>query len=273
MTFLEELLKAHGGPQGAQDNTLTISDRWDIIGYPNGGYLAALAASVMAQATDHKDPLTISAHFLGHPTAGPASFDARLIDYKKSMSRTLMTLNQNDQATGMYLATFTDFSQTKGETLTSSKGRVLPSIGTFVPLNQLPFMPLPPAFSAQFDLRVKPDFLARPNPGNKAEVEGWMTFAQGIEPDLYSLILFADAFPPTLFCKLAPEFWGSIPTIEYTVHLKVHPCPGPIYGRFVTDHMVSGLLEVDGELWDCEGNLVAVSRQVAKLRLPSGSAV
>jgi len=272
MKFIEELLKARSTSDCAQDNTLTISDRWDIIGYPNGGYLAALAASVMSQVTNHRDPLTISAHFLGHPTAGPASFDVRLVDHKKSMSRTLMTLNQKDQATVLYLATYTDFSQAKGETLASSKGRVLPAIDKFVPLKQLPFMPLPLAFSAQFDLRVRPDLLSKPDSDNRAEVEGWMTFAHGIEPDLYSLILFADAFPPTMFCRLAPEVWGSIPTIEYTVHLKAHPCPGPIYGRFVTDHMVSGLLEVDGELWDCEGNLVAVSRQVAKLRLHSGSA-
>ncbi|MFJ4374201.1 thioesterase family protein [Pseudomonas japonica] len=270
MKFLEALRQADAANE---PGSLTISDRWDILGYPNGGYLAALAASTMAQATGpHQDPLTLSAHFLGHPTAGPARAEVQLVDSKKSLSRTLMNLAQNGAGTGLYTGTFTDFSQAKGHTLASSQRRSLPDIASFVPLQNLPHLPLPPAFASRFDLRVRPELLSKPDPRNKAEVEGWISFTDDIEPDLYSLILFADAFPPTLFCVLPPQAWGSIPTIEYTVHLKAHPCPGPIYGRFVTEHMVSGFLEIDGELWDCEGNLVAVSRQVAKSRLTSGAA-
>lgn len=271
MKFSEELLTIDLANSASEsNNNINISDRWDIIGYPNGGYLAALAASLMARSTDHKDPLTISAHFLGHPTAGLASFDSQVVDTKKSMSRTIMKLIQNGRATGLYMGAYTDFALARGETLENSKGRMLPSIDEFVSLQSLPFSPLPPAFSNQFELRVRPDLLSKPNLENKAEIEGWISFANGMTPNLYSLILFADAFPPTMFCKLPPQVWGSIPTIEYNVHLKAHPSPGPIYGRFVTNHMVDGFLEIDGELWDCEGNLVAVSHQVAKLRLPSG---
>lgn len=94
-------------------------------------------------------------------------------------------------------------------------------------------------------------------------VEGWVRFADGREPDVPSLPLFADAFPPPVFAHL-PSSW--VPTVELTVHVRGRPAPGWLMGSFRTRFLVDGYLEEDGELWDSTGRLVALSRQLALIR-------
>ena len=38
--------------------------------------------------------------------------------------------------------------------------------------------------------------------------------------------------------------------------------------RGKTDFITSGFLEEDDEIWDSEGNLIGLARQMAKLRMP-----
>jgi hypothetical protein len=70
----------------------------------------------------------------------------------------------------------------------------------------------------------------------------------------------SDAFPPTM---LGYQNVTWIPTIELTVHVRARPAPGWVLGVFRTRLLVDGVLEEDGELWDSEGRLVALSRQLA----------
>lgn len=94
-------------------------------------------------------------------------------------------------------------------------------------------------------------------------VEGWVRFADGREPDVAAVPLFADAFPPPVFAHL-PSSW--VPTVELTVHVRGRPAPGWLAGSFRTRFLVDGYLEEDGELWDSTGRLVALSRQLALIR-------
>ena len=79
-----------------------------------------------------------------------------------------------------------------------------------------------------------------------------------------SVLLYADALPPPVFNRLGPAGW--VPTVEITVHLRAIPAPGLVQCRFRTRYVTRGLLEADGELWDSTGELVALSRQLARLR-------
>ena len=77
--------------------------------------------------------------------------------------------------------------------------------------------------------------------------------------------MFADSFPPPIFTVYGPVGW--VPTVELTVQVRAHPAPGPLQVRLATRHMSSGVVEADGEYWDSNGQLVAISRQTAKFRL------
>ena len=80
------------------------------------------------------------------------------------------------------------------------------------------------------------------------------------------MLLMVDAYPPTLVGGMEV---GWVPTVELTTHIRARPAPGWLLGTFRTRFLIDGLLEEDGELWDSEGRLVALSRQLA-IALPRG---
>lgn len=70
---------------------------------------------------------------------------------------------------------------------------------------------------------------------------------------------------PLAFNHYGPLGW--VPTIELNVQVRAKPVAGPIQCHFEMRYLTNGALEEDGTLWDSEGNIVALSRQTAKLRL------
>ena len=87
-----------------------------------------------------------------------------------------------------------------------------------------------------------------------------MELSPQYEPTLFSSPLLLDAgIPPILGAYVT----GWVPTINWTVQFKQHPCPGALTFTFETSTVVGGFLEEDGKLWDSKGNLVAISRQLA----------
>jgi hypothetical protein len=247
--------------------TIDISSEFDLLGYPSGGYLALLATRLMSERVEHPDVLTLHASFLGHPASGPAEVLIETIDVKKSLSRTTLLLSQQGEKTGFYVASFSDFARSGGLTHSFDDApQVLTPYADCVPVSTLDLPGALSSFLRRFDMRLKPGCLGRPGPGQPAVVEGWIALADGTPTTLASLVLFADAFPPPIFNAVHPSQWGSVPTVEYNVHLKAAPCPGPVHGRFTVPALVKGYIEIDGVLHDSAGNLVAMSRQVAKFR-------
>ncbi|SDH56462.1 thioesterase family protein [Variovorax sp. OV700] len=249
--------------------SLNISDRFDVLGYPSGGYLAQLASQEIARHVQHPDLLAINASFVGHPACGAAAGEIVALSTTKSLSRATLALSQQSELKAFYVATFTDFSLSTG--LTHSFSGDSSSFEPWEGCEDVRSLPLPralKAFLSGFEVRLKPGCLADPGPdrGNRAEIEGWIKFLDGAAPTLDSLVLFADAFPPAIFNVVEPSQWGSVPTVEYSVHLKAKPAPGPIHAYFTSHRVDRGFLEIDGQLRDSQGVLVAESRQLAKFR-------
>ncbi|TCW84150.1 hypothetical protein C5O80_13850 [Burkholderia sp. SRS-46] len=246
---------------------LDISSRFNVLGYPNGGYLATLAADTLAARSAHPDLLAIHASFIGHPSAGPATACINDLGSTKSLSRATLSLVQGGELKAFYVATFSDFSRTTGATarLSPEPAAVTPHEAcTRVDARALP-EPMQ-SFVSRFDLSLAPGALQRPGPDQAAAIEGWIALNGEPVSTLGSLVLFADAFPPPVYNVVDRTQWGSVPTIEYAVHLKARPAPGPIHARFASTEVRDGLLGIDGALRDCEGRLVAESRQLAKFR-------
>ena len=74
--------------------------------------------------------------------------------------------------------------------------------------------------------------------------------------------MVVDALPPVTFDLGLP---GWAPTLELTAHVRARPAPGWAIVRHATRNISGGQFEEDCEVWDSEGHLVAMSRQLALL--------
>ena len=104
---------------------IDIAGDFDVLDYPNGGYLAFLAARLVAEHVQHPDLLALHASFLGRPAAGPAEALIEQIDAKKSLSRATLTLSQEGENKGFYVAAFSDFERSGGLTHSFGDAAVL----------------------------------------------------------------------------------------------------------------------------------------------------
>ncbi|MRR34730.1 thioesterase family protein, partial [bacterium] len=97
-----------------------------------------------------------------------------------------------------------------------------------------------------------------------SEEKGWIRFREERSYDIFSLPLIVDAFPPAVFVSQGMVAW--VPTIELTVSIRNIPETTWLKCVFRTRNITCGLLEEDGEVWDGNGRLAAVSRQIAQYR-------
>ena len=127
-------------------------------------------------------------------------------------------------------------------------------------------VPAVPGYSLynSVDLRLDPESAGwmRGTLGQRAVMKGWIGFKKERAVDLEALTLFADCFPPCVFASRGMVAW--VPTIEFSVNVRQLPRSHRIKGIFSSRFISQGLVEEDGQLWDDQGNLLALSRQIAK---------
>jgi acyl-coenzyme A thioesterase PaaI-like protein len=78
--------------------------------------------------------------------------------------------------------------------------------------------------------------------------------------------MFADIMPPPVFTIYGAFGW--VPTVELTVQVRRKPAGGPLLARHTTRQVTRGVAETDTEIWDVNGDLVAMARQTYKVRMP-----
>lgn len=239
-----------------------ITPRWNIGEVPNGGYLLATAGRVLAETLPQPDPLSVTAHYIRRAEAGPTEFEFQAMREGRNVSTGMVTMHQDGQEVARILGAYTDLADRQGKTIMQNGPPELP------PLEECVTGQMPIEISKRFAFHFTQDsiqgFLGKP--GDKAEIEGYVGFTDGREPDSLALLLIADACPPPIFNRVGIVGW--VPTIELTVHVRARPAPGLLKCRFATRYLTDGLMEEDGEIWDSEDKLVALSRQMATLRLP-----
>ncbi len=244
-----------------------IDPGWSSIGgAPNGGYTLAVALAAASQALPGTEPLSTSVHYVKPAVSGPAEVEVEVIKRGRLKSTVSARLSQDGSERLRVLAT-------------CGERAALGWPGAFSP--GPPRIPgpdgclAPPVAAAgaeatiadRFEYRVMPDTRwVSGTPSGTARIDGWIRFADGREPDVAALPLFVDAFPPAIYEVVDAAL---VPTLDLTVHLRQRPSPGWVQARFATRALVGGMIEEDGELWDADGRLVAMSRQLA-LVLPFG---
>ena len=239
-----------------------VAKGWDILGVPNGGYIMAIAARALAGALPHPHPLSVSGYYLERTEPGPAELHCELLRAGKTVSSACLRFMQGGRERARFLASFADLASQAGPSFVDETPPQLPAPA------QCERHVMPVNISERLDLLTPPGQASwlEGKTGEHAEHTGWIALSEGGEPDPLSLLLFADGFPPAVFARFGPTGW--VPTLDLAVQVRALPAPGHILGRFRTRYLTDGQMEEDGELWDSRGRLVALSRQLARFRLP-----
>lgn len=236
-----------------------------IGGSPNGGYTLAIALAAASGTLPDARPLSISATYVKPATVGATEVEVEVVKRGRMKSSLQVKLLQEGSERMRVLATY-------------GNPAALGWPQEFAP--ERPDIPGPDECQAppvaagseatiaeRFDYRVTPNTRwVTGKPSGTSRLDGWIRFADGREPDLASLPLFADAFAPSIYEVVEAAL---VPTTDLSVHLRAEPSPGWLQARLTTRALIGGVIEEDGEFWDSEGKLVGMSRQLA-LVLPFG---
>lgn len=249
---------------GEGQYTGEIHAGWDVMEIANGGYLMALVGRAMTDASDGRHLVSLTGHFMNPGRAGPTEIK---VDHLKAgrnytTSRAVLTTGDRPLVTATGSLAEPAVTDAKPSLLTGSPPS-LPDPDDCVKAISSESTPFPPPLVDQIDLRVHPEDagLVRGEPTGQALFRGWFRLLDEEPVDELAVILATDAFMPAIFNSDHPMTWT--PTLDLTVHIRN---PGPhewLACKFQTRFVTGGFLEEDGEIWDEEGNLVALSRQLA----------
>lgn len=255
---------------------MDVDAGWTVGPKPNGGYLLAAAARAGAAAladagSVHADPTSSTAHYLSAPDPGPAEIRTQVLRTGRTASQVRATIVQDGKAC-------VDATFTMGTLTTDPDG---PWWSNRVPFDLPPIdecVKVPASRGAgemvvsimdRSDLRLDPAVIgfATDQPSGRAELRGWISFADRRPIDPLGLLFIVDAFPPATF-ELARTGW--VPTISLTAYVRAVPAPGPLRVRQAAQVVDGGRFDEICEVWDSRDRLVAQATQLAAIRIPEG---
>ena len=94
-----------------------LTDSWSIGGVANGGYSMATAARALSESLDHKDPLSITGHYLSRVEPGKALLEIEKLNIGRSVSTAFLKFMLGGEERISFTSCFTDFFKSKGDTL------------------------------------------------------------------------------------------------------------------------------------------------------------
>ncbi|AQA17182.1 diacylglycerol kinase [Halioglobus japonicus] len=238
-----------------------IHPGWDIGGNANGGYLIALAARAMSAAS-RPHPVSVTAHYLSPGRPGPVNISTQVVKTGRTFTTLRGTVMGPEKPILELLGCFGEVENVDGTVLVDAEPPAMPPPDECFKLEPSE-RGFPPPLMGKLDMRMHPEDAAafEGRPTGQPQTRGWIRFPDDEPVDAFALMLFADAFPPTIFNTELPIGW--VPTVEMTTQIRGIPEPGWLRCRFSTRFITGGVLEEDGEIWDESGRLVALSRQLA----------
>lgn len=248
------------------DGTVVFPERWTMgPGFAHGGYLMSVALAAGMRHSTHRDPVTMSAHFLRPGKVGEARVESSVLKAGRTLSTVRTDIVQGDSTRVATLTTFGDLSGAGSIAFRSIADPNLPPPGECVTAD--PSGPLVPRMIDNLVLLLTKDSTrwATGEQLETATMEGWVAFGDGRPIDTVSLPMFADALPPPIFSVGAFAPWT--PTVELTVHIRRRPATQRLGVSFRTDLIGGTFFESTGTLWNDDGTLVAMSRQLQLVNL------
>lgn len=236
-----------------------VTERWSIGAVPNGGYVMSIGMRALGRALEAADPLSVTAHFLRPAAPGALQIETEVMKRGRRYSTGSARLLQDGREILRLLGTYGDVTEHSGPTRVTGAPPVVPRDFEEDRLRSGQGLP---AIAERFDLRFARETVTWLDGvrGGDAEIRGAVRFRDRRPPDALALGVLADAFPPPVFAIIEPTW---LPTLELTVHVRARPATEWLHAVFRTRFLFGGFLEEDGEIWDENGTLVALSRQLA----------
>jgi acyl-CoA thioesterase len=255
---------------------VTLSDQWSVNRVPNGGYtMALLTRGMMHQGPTTRGPVAravpggdksavsciATANYMERCDPEPAQIFVETISESRHLIRKQARLVQEGRERIRAMGTFIKSADTplsrhyeQGPEKVAEPDQCLrvPSISSGYSLFDRVDMRLDPECAGWVEGTLT----------DRSVQKGWIRFRENRDIDVPAITFFADCFPPCIFASRGKRAW--VPTIELSVNVRQLPRPGWLRGIFTTRFISSGLVEEDGELWDEDDRLIAISRQIAK---------
>lgn len=261
-------------PLGPGRYAATLSEYYNVVGHPNGGYLqcvmahAALAAAT-AEGAHHLHVLAVTTSFFATPEPGPVELATEVRRVGRGVSFVHVTLSQ---AGGPKIESLVSLGILKENSKVRYMDATPPDLA---PLNECRQAQSGDEINM---LRVVDVHLDRSvvdwrsgELSETGEVRGWLRLNDGDASwDAASVLFACDAMPPATFV-LGSSGW--VPTLQLTSYVRRVPEGEWLRARQWCVVIADGTVDERCELFDERGELVAASSQLALVRFPGGSRV
>jgi len=244
--------------------------RYFVGNTPHGGYLMALMNKALSIILPHQHAINSNVYYLDRTENAPAELHVEVIRTSRGSSMGQVRLIQEGRLTCLFSGLFSDFNFMKGANGLETK---LPEIMSSV--DEADFQSMnydklkkgfTPSFIQQLNLRVHPKhaWWDRDTKADDAEARcsAFLELEGGI-PDAFVLSYLSDILPPVVTNKYGPLGW--VPTLTLTTNIRQLPTTSKLFIDGIAKDLNNGYFEQDCNIWDMEGNLVATSRQIAKI--------
>jgi acyl-coenzyme A thioesterase PaaI-like protein len=250
-------------PRGELQWRAEVHRGWRIGSVANGGYVLALVGRALSQALKQPDPLSINAFYLAPVALGEVEVAVESLSETRSTHFASADLTQEGELKLRATAAYTDLDKLKGPDWANVAP---PDVPAFDDAAALAMSHL--EIHQSIDLRMVQgaEVFTDGQTNGSGEFVAWLAHKDGSAPGPIDLLMFADIMPPPIFTLYGAYGW--VPTVELTVQVRRKPAAGPLLARHSTRQVTRGVAETDTEIWDSEGDLVAMARQTYKVRMP-----
>lgn len=239
-----------------------ISDNWSIIGNPNGGYLMALLANAIIKDSHKRSFIILTVNFLSLCVPGKVDLFTEHLASSRQFDRWQARLSQKGEKKVIAMGTIKDYGDDQGEKIyeKSAPNILPPGECVAIPKNQNY------TFFDRIDVRLDPNCAGylKGDLAKRSVLEGWVRFRDNRPFDELSTLLIIDSFPPPIFASQGPVVW--VPTLELSLNMRNTPKTHWLKCVFRSNFLNNGIVEGDGEIWDEDGELIAISRHISQFR-------
>ena len=250
--------------------SFTPDSRYFVGNTPHGGYLLALMNKAITLVLPHPSAINSNVYYLDRTEPEPAELHVEILRTSRGSSMGQVKLIQNKKITCLYSSLCSDFEYMKGH---SGLGTPMPEIIHSVEQDDFKVMSYEnlglgstPAFIQQLNMSVHPDHAWWDRDisidGAEARCSAYLELKGGVA-DTFVLSYLADILPPVVQNKYGSLGW--IPTLALTCNIRQLPQTNLLFIDGLAKDISNGYFEQDCYIWDMNGNLVATSRQLAKI--------